>query len=64
MEKWYQVEWFKECYPLPDECGRYRTQSCEEANKMKEDYISRGYMSIITIVCYDEDTEDFVEYLY
>lgn len=31
MEKVYEVQWYKECYPLPDECGKQTFNTRREA---------------------------------
>lgn len=43
----YAVEWFKECYPMPDKSGREFYDTLEEAKIAKWEYLNKGYTAWI-----------------
>ena len=49
MEKYYYIDYFKECYPESDDCGYRKTKSSEEAKSLKEAYQAMGYQAWIRI---------------
>lgn len=56
MVKWYIVEWYKECYPFRDECGKIVTKNKTEAYEKEQWYLDNGYHCWIRILS-EEDFE-------
>ena len=59
--KLYEVQYFKEMYPFPDDSGTVRFKTKEEAATVKEKYRKDGYKTRLVAVFYDEDAEDYFE---
>ena len=62
MEKRYEVSWYKECYPLPDECGKKMFDTHEAAVIFENKLYKAGYSIWLRIMVYDPDEEDWYEY--
>lgn len=60
-KKLYEVQYFKERYPFPDDCGKARFKTKEEAVTVKDKYRKDGYMVRLVAVFYDEDEDDYFE---
>ena len=55
MTKYYVVEWYKDCYPYPDKCGKLMFTNELAAREFWQIKINTGYQTRFEIKCYDED---------
>jgi hypothetical protein len=60
-KKLYEVQYFKERHPFPDDSGSVRFKTKEEAVIVRDKYRKDGYMTCLVAVFYDEDAEDYFE---
>lgn len=54
---YYVVEWYKECYPFPDEGGKLMFTNKIAAREFFQDRINDGYQTRFVTKQYDEDGE-------
>lgn len=62
MEKHYEVDWFKECYPFPDESGKKLFNSKDTAKNFAYAMSKKGYQTMLITVTYNPDEENWDEY--
>ncbi len=62
MEKCYEVSWYKECYPFPDEGGKRMFGTRGEAAVFGHMMNKEGYSTWLRVMVYDPDEEVWYEY--
>lgn len=57
MDIIYEVDWFKECYPFPDDCGKLIFTDKTKAIDFQDEKAAQGCATLLTIKHIDPDEE-------
>ena len=60
MTEYYVVEWYKECYPRPDESGKLMFTNKLAARTFWKNKVNEGYQTRFVTKHYNEDEEDAI----